>query len=339
MSELKQIALKIISNGKGILAADESTGTMTKRFDAVNVKSSAENRLKFRESLFSANGMSKYIGGVILYDETIRQSTNSGLDICELIKKSGSIPGIKVDTGAKTLAGSPKEKITEGLDGLRDRLKEYYKLGARFTKWRGVYSITNSLPSKLCIVANAHALARYAALAQEANMVPIVEPEVLMDGDHNIDVCFKVTCEVLKVCYEQLNLHNIDLVGTILKPNMILPGKDCKKKETGEKIAELTLKCLQNSVPKEVPGIAFLSGGQTEIEATKNLNLINKVNKTNFIMSFSYGRALQQSTLKFWAKNQNNIDNTQKIFNHRSKMNSLATNAKWTKEIENEPAA
>jgi len=339
MSELNQIALKIISNGKGILAADESTGTMTKRFDAVNVKSSAENRLKFRESLFSANGMSKYIGGVILYDETIRQSTNSGLDICELIKKSGSIPGIKVDTGAKTLAGSPKEKITEGLDGLRDRLKEYYKLGARFTKWRGVYSITNSLPSKLCIVANAHALARYAALAQEANMVPIVEPEVLMDGDHNIDVCFKVTCEVLKVCYEQLNLHNIDLVGTILKPNMILPGKDCKKKETGEKIAELTLKCLQNSVPKEVPGITFLSGGQTEIEATKNLNLINKVNKTNFIMSFSYGRALQQSTLKFWAKNQNNIDNTQKIFNHRSKMNSLATNAKWTKEIENEPAA
>ena len=339
MHELKQIALKIISNGKGILAADESTGTMTKRFDVVNVKSSAENRLKFRESLFSANGMSKYIGGVILYDETIRQSTNSGLDICELIKKSGSIPGIKVDTGAKTLAGSPKEKITEGLDGLRDRLKEYYKLGARFTKWRGVYSITNSLPSKLCIVANAHALARYAALAQEANMVPIVEPEVLMDGDHNIDVCFKVTCEVLKVCYEQLNLHNIDLVGTILKPNMILPGKDCKKKETGEKIAELTLKCLQNSVPKEVPGIAFLSGGQTEIEATKNLNLINKVNKTNFIMSFSYGRALQQSTLKFWAKNQNNIDNTQKIFNHRSKMNSLATNAKWTKEIENEPAA
>ena len=339
MHELNQIALKIISNGKGILAADESTSTMTKIFDAVNVKSSAENRLKFRESLFSANGMSKYIGGVILYDETIRQSTNSGLDICELIKKSGSIPGIKVDTGAKTLAGSPKEKVTEGLDGLRDRLKEYYKLGARFTKWRGVYSITSSLPSKLCIVANAHALARYAALVQEANMVPIVEPEVLMDGDHSIDVCFKVTCEVLKVCYEQLDLHNIDLAGTILKPNMILPGKDCKKKEAGEKIAELTLKCLENSVPKKVPGIAFLSGGQTEIEATKNLNLINKVNKTNFIMSFSYGRALQQSTLKFWAKNQNNIDNTQKIFNHRSKMNSLATNAKWTEKIENESAA
>ena len=339
MSELNQIALKIISNGKGILAADESTGTMTKRFDAVNVKSSAENRLKFRESLFSANGMSKYIGGVILYDETIRQSTNSGLDICELIKKSGSIPGIKVDTGAKTLAGSPKEKITEGLDGLRDRLKEYYKLGARFTKWRGVYSITNSLPSKLCIVANAHALARYAALAQEANMVPIVEPEVLMDGDHNIDVCFKVTCEVLKVCYEQLNLHNIDLVGTILKPNMILPGKDCKKKETGEKIAEMTLQCLENSVPKEVPGIAFLSGGQTEIEATKNLNLINKNNNTKFIMSFSYGRALQQSALKCWGKNQDNIDNTQKIFDHRSEMNSLATNAKWTEELENKSAA
>ena len=334
MSELNQVALKIISNGKGILAADESTGTMTKRFDAVNVKSSAENRLKFRESLFSANGMSKYIGGVILYDETIRQSTNSGLDICELIKKSGSIPGIKVDTGAKTLAGSPKEKITEGLDGLRDRLKEYYKLGARFTKWRGVYSITNSLPSKLCIVANAHALARYAALAQEANMVPIVEPEVLMDGDHNIDVCFKVTCEVLKVCYEQLNLHNIDLVGTILKPNMILPGKDCKKKETGEKVAEMTLKCLKENVPKDVPGIAFLSGGQTELEATKNLNEINKINNSNFIMSYSYGRALQQSALKFWSKDINNIRGTQDTFNHRANMCSLAAKGKWSEELE-----
>ncbi len=334
MSELNQIALKIISNGKGILAADESTGTMTKRFDAVNVKSSAENRLKFRESLFSANGMNKYIGGVILYDETIKQSTNSGLNICELIKKSGSIPGIKVDTGAKTLAGSTEEKVTEGLDGLRDRLKEYYKLGARFTKWRGVYSITSSLPSKLCIVANAHALARYAALVQEVNMVPIIEPEVLMDGDHSIDVCFKVTCEVLKVCYEQLDLNNIDLAGTILKPNMILPGKDCKKKDTGEKIAELTLQCLENSVPKEVPGIAFLSGGQAEIEATKNLNLINRMNNTNFIMSFSYGRALQQSALKNWAKNIKDTNDTQKIFNHRSKMNGLSTSAKWNMDLE-----
>ena len=339
MSELNQIALKIISNGKGILAADESTGTMTKRLDSVNVKSTPENRLKFRETLFSSKGMEKYIGGVILYDETIKQKTSSGLDVPKLISKSGSIPGIKVDTGAKILSTSPMEKITEGLDGLRERLKEYYEFGARFTKWRGVYSISRSLPSKLSIYSNAHALARYAALAQEAKMVPIVEPEVLMDGEHDAESCYKITSEVLKICYEQLYLHNVDLAGTILKPNMILPGKDCKKKETGEKIAEMTLQCLENSVPKEVPGIAFLSGGQTEIEATKNLNLINKNNNTKFIMSFSYGRALQQSALKYWGKNQDNIDNIQKIFDHRSEMNSLATNAKWTEELENKSAA
>ena len=224
MSELNQIALKIISNGKGILAADESTGTMTKRLDSVNVKSTPENRLKFREALFSSKGMEKYIGGVILYDETIKQKTSSGLDIPKLISKSGSIPGIKVDTGAKTLSTSPMEKITEGLDGLRERLKEYYEFGARFTKWRGVYSISRSLPSKLSIYSNAHALARYAALAQEAKMVPIVEPEVLMDGEHDAESCYKITSEVLKICYEQLYLHNVDLTGTILKPNMILPG-------------------------------------------------------------------------------------------------------------------
>ena len=339
MSELNQIALKIISNGKGILAGDESTSTMTKRLDSVNVKSTPENRLKFREALFSSKGMEKYIGGVILYDETIKQKTSSGLDVPKLISKSGSIPGIKVDTGAKTLSTSPMEKITEGLDGLRERLKEYYEFGARFTKWRGVYSISRSLPSKLSIYSNAHALARYAALAQEAKMVPIVEPEVLMDGEHDAESCYKITSEVLKICYEQLYLHNVDLTGTILKPNMILPGKDCKKKETGEKIAEMTLQCLENSVPKEVPGIAFLSGGQTEIEATKNLNLINKNNNTKFIMSFSYGRALQQSALKYWGKNQDSIDNTKKIFDHRSEMNSLATNAKWTEELENKSAA
>ena len=311
---------------------------MTKRLDSVNVKSTPENSLKFSATLFSSKGMEKYIGGVILYDETIKQKTSSGLDVPKLISKSGSIPGIKVDTGAKTLSTSPMEKITEGLDGLRERLKEYYELGARFTKWRGVYSISGSLPSKLSIYSNAHALARYAALAQEAKMVPIVEPEVLMDGEHDVESCYKITSEVLKICYEQLYLHNVDLTGTILKPNMILPGKDCKKKETGEKIAEMTLKCLENSVPKEVPGIAFLSGGQTEIEATKNLNLINKNNNTKFIMSFSYGRALQQSALKYWGKNQDNIDNTQKIFDHRSEMNSLATNAKWTEELENKSA-
>ena len=235
MSELNQIALKIISNGKGILAADESTGTMTKRLDSVNVKSTPENRLKFREALFSSKGMEKYIGGVILYDETIKQKTSSGLDVPKLISKSGSIPGIKVDTGAKSLSTSQMEKITEGLDGLRERLKEYYEFGARFTKWRGVYSISRSLPSKLSIYSNAHALARYAALAQEAKMVPIVEPEILMDGEHGAESCYKITSEVLKICYEQLYLHNVDLTGTILKPNMILPGKDCKKKRNGRK--------------------------------------------------------------------------------------------------------
>jgi fructose-bisphosphate aldolase class I len=246
-----------------------------------------------------------------------------------------SHPGIKVDTGAKILAGSPDEKITEGLDGLRERLKEYYNLGAKFTKWRGVYSISNNYPSKLSIQSNAHALARYAALVQECNMVPIVEPEVLMDGDHSANKCFQKTSEVIKKCFEELILHKVDLTGIILKPNMILPGNKSKDKITSEEISKLTLECLKNSVPSEVPGIAFLSGGQEEIEATENLNLINKYNNTNFIMTYSYGRALQQSALKFWSKNIRDIDGTQKVFNHRAKMNSLAAQGKWSKEIEN----
>jgi len=224
MTELNQTALKIVSNGKGILAADESTGTMTKRLDSINVASSPENRLIFREALFSSNGMENFIGGVILFDETIKQSTKSGNSIPELINQSGAVIGIKVDAGAKILAGSPEEKVTEGLDGLRERLTEYYKLGARFTKWRAVYNITEKHPSELAIKSNAHALARYAALVQEANMVPIVEPEVLMDGDHDINKCYEVTAKVLNECYKELKLHNVDLKGTILKPNMILPG-------------------------------------------------------------------------------------------------------------------
>jgi len=334
MSELNNIALKILSNGKGILAADESTGTMTKRLDAVNVKSTPENRLLFRETLFSSEGMKKFIGGVILYDETIKQTTNSKKTVPELISSSGSVPGIKVDTGAKVLAGSPNEKITEGLDGLRERLKEYYKLGARFTKWRGVYLISDKYPSKLSIHANAHALARYSSLVQESGMVPIVEPEVLMDGEHTAEDCLNKTSEVIKKCFEELVNNNVDLTGVILKPNMILPGNLSKKKINNEEIAQLTLKCLKNSVPKEVPGIAFLSGGQTEIEATKNLNLINKFNDTNFIMSYSYGRALQQSAIKFWSKDIKNIKGTQEIFNHRANMCSLATQGKWSKELE-----
>ncbi len=333
MTELNKISLKILSDGKGILAADESTGTMTKRLESVKVKSNEENRLLFRKTLFTSESMKNCIGGVILYDETIKQTSESKT-IPELINENGAVPGIKVDTGAKTLASSPEEKITEGLDGLRERLKEYYKLGARFTKWRGVYSISNKYPSKLSINSNAHALARYAALVQECEMVPIVEPEVLMDGNHSAMVCFEKTSEVIKKCFEELILHKIDLTGVILKPNMILDGASAENKISNEEVAELTLKCLKESVPQEVPGIAFLSGGQSEIEATENLNLINKKNNTNFIMTYSYGRALQKSALNHWSKNINDITGTQKIFNHRANMCLLAAQGNWSKELE-----
>ena len=334
MSELNNIALKILEKGRGILAADESTGTMTQRLNSVNVPSTAENRLLFRETLFSSHCMKECIGGVILYDETIKQQTSKKKRIPELILNMGSFPGIKVDTGAKVLAGSPEEKITEGLDGLRERLKEYYKLGARFTKWRGVYNICKNYPSKLSIHSNAHALARYSSLVQECNMVPIVEPEVLMNGDHSAKECLEKTTEVIKKCFEELILHKVDLRGVILKPNMILAGNKSKNKISNEEVAKLTIKCLKSSVPSEVPGIAFLSGGQTEIEATENLNLINKYNDTNFIISYSYGRALQQSALKFWSKNIHDIKGTQEIFNHRAKMNTLAAQGKWSKNLE-----
>ena len=333
MSELNRIALKIISSGKGILAADESNGTMTKRLESVNVKSTEENRLKFRSILFTSKNMMDCIGGVILYDETIRQ-TFEGKTIPEIISQTGAIPGIKVDTGAKKLAKSENEKITEGLDGLRERLKNYYNLGARFTKWRAVYTISDQFPSKLAVDTNAHALARYSALVQEAGMVPIVEPEVLMDGKHSIEDCFNKTSEVIKKCFDALIFQKIDLKGIILKPNMILPGSNSNKKYSTEEIANLTLKCLMNSVPSEVPGIAFLSGGQTETEATKNLDTINKLNKSKFIMTYSYGRALQQSALKYWSKNTNDVSGTQKIFNHRAKMCSMAALGKWTEQIE-----
>ena len=334
MSELNNIALKIIGKGKGILAADESTGTMTKRLNSVKIESSAESRLMFRETLFSSESMKACIGGVILYDETIKQSSSSGKKIPELISDTNAVPGIKVDTGTKVLANSPEEKITEGLDGLRERLKEYYKLGARFTKWRAVYTISKEYPSKLSIVSNSNVLARYAALAQESVMVPIVEPEVLMDGNHTAEECLKKTSEVIKKCYDELILNKVKLQGTILKPNMILPGSNSKEKISSEEIAKLTLKCLKDSVPTEVPGIAFLSGGQTETEATENLNSISKNNKTNFIMTYSYGRALQQSALKFWSKNTKNIKGTQATFNHRANMCSLAAQGKWSQNIE-----
>ena len=336
MSNLENIAKQMVTPGKGILAADESSGTIKKRFDTINVESTEENRRDYREILFQTkNAMENYISGVILFDETIRQKSKNGPTLVEVISNAGSLPGIKVDTGAKDLAFNSNEKVTEGLDGLRERLIEYYNLGAKFAKWRAVITIESSIPSDLCINANAHALARYAALCQENEIVPIVEPEVLMDGEHSAKECYEKTSEVIKKCFEELIFHKVDLKGIILKPNMILAGNKCKNKISNEEVAKLTLKCLKDSVPSEVPGIAFLSGGQSEIEATENLNLINKYNDTSFIMSYSYGRALQQSALKFWSQDTKNIEGTQKIFNQRAKMNTLAAQGKWSKELEN----
>jgi len=337
--ELNEIAKKMCAKGKGILAADESTGTIAKRFKSIKVDNHEENRLNFRQTLFNSSCMKKYIGGVILFDETIRQKTTLGPTIPELISKQGAVPGIKVDKGAKPMAGSNEETITEGLDGLRERLEEYYKLGARFTKWRAVYKISDKLPSIQSIKSNAHALARYAALVQESRMVPIVEPEVLMDGSHDINKCYNVTTNVLNECYNELHLHQVDLKGTVLKPNMIIPGKDCEKKSDTQEIAEKTLECLKKNVPSEVPGIAFLSGGQSEIESSRNLNQINKINDTNFLITFSYGRGLQASALKEFGKNQSALDNIQKAFNHRAKMNGLSSKGEWSENLEKEAAA
>ena len=336
---LNEIAKKMCAKGKGILAADESTGTIAKRFKSINVENLEKNRLNFRQSLFDSSAMREFIGGVILFDETIRQKTTLGLTIPELISKHGAIPGIKVDKGAKPLAGSSDETVTEGLDGLRERLNEYYNLGARFTKWRAVYKISGKFPSIQSIKSNAHALARYAALVQEAKMVPIIEPEVLMDGSHNIDKCYTVTTDVLNECYNQLEVHKIDLKGTVLKPNMIVPGTECKDKSSSDEIAKKTLDCLKKNVPNEVPAIAFLSGGQSEIESSKNLNAINKINDTSFLITFSYGRGLQASALKEFGKNQNNIINIQKAFNHRAKMNGLSSKGEWSEALEKGPAA
>ena len=336
---LEEIAKKMCAKGKGILAADESTGTIAKRFKSINVENTEKNRLVFRQTLFSSKAMKNYIGGVILFDETIKQKTTLGPTVPELISKNDAIPGIKVDKGAKPLAGSPDETVTEGLDGLRERLKEYYELGARFTKWRAVYKIGNKFPSSQSIKSNAHALARYAALVQEAKMVPIVEPEVLMDGSHDIDKCYQVTTDVLNECYNELAIHKVDLKGTVLKPNMIIPGSESATKSSSEEIAKKTLDCLKKNVPSEVTGIAFLSGGQSEIESSKNLNEINKINDTNFLITFSYGRGLQASALKAFGKDQNNQNNIQKAFDHRAKMNGLSSKGEWSENLEKEAAA
>ena len=331
---IEKIALQMLTNGKGILAADESTGTMTKRLEAVKVPSTQENRLNFRETLFSSKKASSYISGVILYDETLRQMSSNGTSVVELLNKQNILPGIKVDAGTKPLAGSPDELMTEGLNGLKERLKEYYDLGARFTKWRGVYKISKNFPSKAAILENARSLAAYAALVQEANMVPIVEPEVLMEGSHDINRCYDATSEVLQECFLQLKNAKVNLRGIVLKPNMILNGSESGAANETALVAAKTLECLKNNVPEEVPGIAFLSGGQSEIEATKNLNEINKINTTKFIFTFSYGRALQQSALKQWAQNIQDKAATQSVFDQRALMNSLAATGKWSSDKE-----
>ena len=331
---LEEIAKKMCAKGKGILAADESTGTMDKRLTSVGVECTDKNRLSFRETLFTSDAMKNYIGGVILFDATIRERTSKGISIPELLKENNSVVGIKVDKGAKKLANSPEETITEGLDGLRERLNEYYNLGARFTKWRAVYNIRKNYPSAQSIKSNAHALARYSALVQEANMVPIVEPEVLMDGDHDIDTCLKVTTDVLNECFNELVIQKVSLKGIVLKPNMVVPGFKSSKKVTSEEVAKKTLDCLKKNVPSDVPGIAFLSGGQSEQEATNNLDAINKINDTDFLITYSFGRALQQSALKTWAKEMSNTKAIHDVFNHRAKMNGLASKGEWSQALE-----
>ena len=331
---LEEIAKKMCAKGKGILAADESTGTMDKRLTSVGVECTDKNRLNFRETLFTSDAIKNYIGGVILFDTTIREKTSKGISIPELLEKNNSPVGIKVDKGAKKLAGSLEEMVTDGLDGLRERLSEYYKLGARFTKWRAVFNIGKNYPSVQSIKSNAHALARYSALVQEAKMVPIVEPEVLMEGDHDIDTCYKVTTDVLNECFNELAIHKISLKGMVLKPNMVVPGFKSSKKATPEEIAKKTLECLKKNVPSDVPGVAFLSGGQSEQEATNNLDAINKINDTNFLITYSYGRALQQSALKTWSKEMSNTKAIQDVFNHRAKMNGLASKGEWSQALE-----
>lgn len=338
MSErLEDIAAAMVASGKGILAADESSGTIKKRFDVIGVESTENNRRNYRELMFrTEEAMTSYISGVILYDETIRQKAADGTPLVDVIKAAGAIPGIKVDAGAKPLAAFPGDTITEGLDGLRERLAEYHKLGARFAKWRAVIDINEeeAVPSGYTIDANCHALARYAALCQEAGIVPIVEPEVLMDGAHDIDTCYEVTKVTLLQLYAELNAADVVLEGTILKPNMVIGGKKSGIRNTPEEVAERTIKLFREVVPAAVPGIAFLSGGQSDEEATANLNAINAIGPHPWKLTFSYGRALQAAPQKAWAGKAENVAAAQAAFTHRARMNSLAALGKWEGKLE-----
>ena len=330
---LHKTARSIVADHKGILAADESTGTIKKRFDSIGVESTEENRRFYRQLLFTAPGMEEHIGGVILYDETIRQSADDGTPFPEVLASKGVIPGIKVDTGAQDMALFPGEKVTEGLDGLRGRLEEYRGLGARFAKWRAVVTIGDGIPTDGCIRANAHALARYAALCQEAGLVPIVEPEVLMDADNTLEVCREVTTRTLHETFAALYELALYLEGTLLKPNMVIPGKGSSQEATAEEIAQATVSTFRGVVPAAVPGIVFLSGGQSEVQATENLNAINRVGGP-WALSFSYGRALQQSALQAWAGDSGNAEAAQTAFVHRARMNALAVAGEWSAELE-----
>ncbi|HKD22447.1 MAG TPA: class I fructose-bisphosphate aldolase [Rhizomicrobium sp.] len=334
-AELARIARAMVAEGKGILAADESSSTIKKRFDKIGVESTADNRRDYRELLFRSNdAMKNRISGVILYDETIRQNAKDGTPLVKLIEQTGAIPGIKVDSGAKPLAFCPGETITEGLDGLRERFVEYHELGARFAKWRAVIDIGPNMPTFTCITTNAQALARYAALAQENNIVPIVEPEVLMDGDHDIDACAAVTEWVLKEVFHDLYTQRVVLEGMVLKPNMVIAGKKCGKQASVEEVAEKTVAVLKRCVPSAVPGIAFLSGGQSDEEATAHLNAMNAGHDLPWGLTFSYGRALQAAPQAAWKGKSENVPAAQRAFSHRAKMNGLAAMGEWTPNLE-----
>ena len=331
---LEEIANYIVSDGKGILAADESSGTIEKRFKSINVESTEDNRRKYREMLFRSPVMADAIGGVILFDETLRQKSGEGDYLRNIILDHGSLPGIKVDQGVKEFEGGSDEKITTGLDGLHERCQEYEKLGAKFTKWRAVINVSDEIPSNNCISENMNALAEYALIAQQNNMVPIVEPEVIMDGSHSVERCHEVTNQTLLVLFEMLDKKNVNIKGTLLKPNMVVSGTENNYQAPIEVVAEKTLQCLKSSVPDELPGIVFLSGGQSDLDATAHLNEMNKIGGFKWKLSFSYGRALQQAALKTWAGEDDNLEAAQKAFSHRAVMNMKAAKGQWDKSLE-----
>jgi fructose-bisphosphate aldolase class I len=340
LADLNKVALAMVAPGKGILAADESSGTIKKRFDAINVVSTEESRRDYREMMFrSSEAMTRYISGVILYDETIWQNAGDGTPLVKIIQQSGAIPGIKVDEGTQALPNCPGELVTVGLDKLAERLKKYYDQGARFAKWRAVIDIGGSVPTMTAIHVNAHALARYAALCQAAQIVPIVEPEVLMDGDHDIDRCYEVSMRVLNKTFQELRVQRVALEGMILKPNMAISGKKCAKPSSVEEVAEKTIRLLKSCVPAAVPGIAFLSGGQSDEDATAHLNAMNRIGGLPWRLTFSYGRALQAAPQKAWSGKAENAAAGQRAFTHRARMNSLASKGEWQADLEKQKAA